>query len=270
MAGFIKLYRDLQDNPIWNDKPFSKGQAWVDIMFRCNHICKKVIGYSDVNWVLRGQFISSNYKLAEAWGWSESSVRKFIKLLELEQMVMTSAHSKFTLFEVTKYCVYQAVDTVEADDFTNAQKTRRKRAAHAQKTPNKNDKNNKNEKKLIIYSTEFEKFFDIYPNQFDKEQTYKNWNKVLKSTTIETVMKALNNYLQSVKDNETESKFIYRSTNFIGEKAYYKGFIDYIKPKEKLKPKTIQFKPQQQENFQQRQYDDDYFNNLYVNTGVKK
>lgn len=172
MAGFIKLYRDLQENPIWNDKPFSKGQAWIDIIFRCNHVCKKVMGYGNVNWVLRGQFISSNYKLAEAWGWSESNVRKFIRLLQDNQMMLRKPSVKWTLYEVIKYCVYQSVDTSESQEYPNAQKTHKKRTTNAQKTPNKNDNNDKELKELINTYTQdpdliisLEKFIDMRINK---------------------------------------------------------------------------------------------------------
>ena len=155
MPGYIKLYRDLQENPIWNDKPFSKGQVWADIIFRCNHVCKKIVGYGDCTWILRGQFISSNYKLADAWGWSESSVRQFIKLLVKEKMITVLSGRHYTLYEVTNYCVYQSVDNTELEGISNAQKTHRKRTGNALKTLNNNDKNYKNDKKeLKDYSSE--------------------------------------------------------------------------------------------------------------------
>jgi hypothetical protein len=141
MPGYIKVYRDLQDNPIWQQKPFSKGQAWIDIIFRCNHVCKKVIGYGNLRYVLRGQFISSNYKLAEAWGWSESSVRAFIKLLISEGMLSVLSTRHYSLYEVTKYCVYQSIEDSELQDIPNAQITHRKRTRNAHAAQNNNDNN---------------------------------------------------------------------------------------------------------------------------------
>jgi len=176
MAGYIKCYRDLRDNPIWQDKPFSKGQAWIDIIFRCNHICNKVTGYGKCDWVLRGQFISSNYKLAESWGWSESSVRAFIKLLESENMLTKKSFSKYTLYEVTNYCVYQSVDTEVLQENSNAQKTRKKRTENAQKTPNNNDNNEKNEKKVIKKIIEIdETIIENYTNDLDLKEAIRSF-----------------------------------------------------------------------------------------------
>lgn len=183
IEGYIKLYRKLQENPIWNDKPFSKGQAFTDMMFRCNHVCKKVIGYGDYTWVLRGQFISSNYKLADAWGWSESSVRQFIKLLVKEKMITVLSSRHYTLYEVTNYCVYQSLDNAELEEISNAQKTHRKRTGNAQKTPNKNDKNDKNDKKNIFIPPtldEVKAYCKERNNKIDPEKWFdfyesKNW-----------------------------------------------------------------------------------------------
>lgn len=42
MEGWISIHRKIKDNWIWNDKPFSKGQAWIDILLRVNHASSKV------------------------------------------------------------------------------------------------------------------------------------------------------------------------------------------------------------------------------------
>lgn len=37
MEGWIKLHRKLSDNPLWTCEPFTKGQAWVDLILLANH-----------------------------------------------------------------------------------------------------------------------------------------------------------------------------------------------------------------------------------------
>lgn len=213
MAGYIKLYRDLRDNPIWQDKPFSKGQAWIDIMLRCNHVCNKVIGFGKCEWVLRGQFISSNYKLAESWGWSESSVRAFIKLLESESMLSKKSFSKYTLFEVTNYCVYQGVEQEALQDIPNAQKTHKKRTSHAQKTPNKNDNNENNEKKfkkpIEVSEIEIESALKNYTNNSELCTVIKSFivhrRNIKKALTAEQLNLTLKK-LSSLSKNNDDTK----------------------------------------------------------------
>jgi len=32
MEGWIRLYRKMQDNPLWTSEPFTRGQAWIDLL----------------------------------------------------------------------------------------------------------------------------------------------------------------------------------------------------------------------------------------------
>ena len=103
--------------------------------------------------------------------------------------------------------------------------TQRERIGNTKGTPI-NDKDKDKEK--YIYSNDFENFYSIYPNPFNKEQTYKNYKTLLKSETKEIILKATNNYIQYLEDNnKTDKNYFTRSTNFIGQKQEYKGYIDY-------------------------------------------
>ena len=35
--GWISIHRKIQDNLIWNDKPFNRGAAWIDLLLLANH-----------------------------------------------------------------------------------------------------------------------------------------------------------------------------------------------------------------------------------------
>ena len=37
MSGWISIHRKILNNILWQDKPFSKGQAWVDLLLITNH-----------------------------------------------------------------------------------------------------------------------------------------------------------------------------------------------------------------------------------------
>lgn len=37
MTGWVVLDRKIMDNWVWQDKPFSHGQAWVDMILMANH-----------------------------------------------------------------------------------------------------------------------------------------------------------------------------------------------------------------------------------------
>lgn len=81
-------------------------------------------------------------------------------------------------------------------------------------------------KKKINYSAAFEIFYSTYPNPFNKEQTFKNWNTTLKSDTAENIMIALKKYKEFLtKKPPSDKHYITRSTNFIGQQQDYKGYL---------------------------------------------
>ena len=82
MDGWISVSRKLTEHWVWDDKPFSKGQAWLDLIMMANHKDNKVPLGGEIIMVSRGSFITSELKLIDRWGWSKSKVRLFLKQLQ--------------------------------------------------------------------------------------------------------------------------------------------------------------------------------------------
>ena len=80
--GYIKLYRQLQANKLWLSEPFTRGQAWVDMLLLANHadgyIRKRGVRVD----IKRGQLGWSERKMAERWKWSRGKVRRFLNELK--------------------------------------------------------------------------------------------------------------------------------------------------------------------------------------------
>ena len=68
--GWIKLDRKIMDNDLlWGcDEPFSRGQAWIDLLLLANHKDKKGYSGSQVQTFARGDVNKSISSLAERWG----------------------------------------------------------------------------------------------------------------------------------------------------------------------------------------------------------
>jgi DnaD/phage-associated family protein len=105
--GWICIHRKIQDNIIWNDKPFSRGQAWIDLIMLANHEDKKIIFNGSVIEVKRGEKITSLRKLSERWGWSITKTKKFLNLLSDEKMINYKSDSKKTVYSIVNYEIYQ-------------------------------------------------------------------------------------------------------------------------------------------------------------------
>lgn len=106
MAGWIKVYRDIQEHWIWQDA--NKLKWWLDIILMANHKDNKFLLGNELFEVKRGEFHTSELKLAERWNVSKKSVRSFLELLERDHMVELNKSKKGTTIKVSNYNDYQA------------------------------------------------------------------------------------------------------------------------------------------------------------------
>ena len=65
--GWICLYRSILDCEIWEEKPFDKTHAWIDLLLRANHSDKKILLGNVMIPVKRGELITSEKKLMDRW-----------------------------------------------------------------------------------------------------------------------------------------------------------------------------------------------------------
>ena len=75
--GWVKLWHKLADDPLWLEEPFTKGQAWVDLLLLASTPDSERPGA--VNCSLR--------YLARRWRWSRDKVSLFLKRLEENEMI---------------------------------------------------------------------------------------------------------------------------------------------------------------------------------------
>lgn len=145
--GWVHLHREIQEHWLWTDKPFSKGQAWIDLILLANHKTNKFLLGSELVEVKEGSFITSELKLMERWGWGKEKTRKFLNLLQSDGMIIKKSDRKKTTINIVNYSKYRTLQTT-------AQTTNRPRADHEQTASrpqadtNKNDKNDKNDKNV--------------------------------------------------------------------------------------------------------------------------
>jgi DNA replication protein DnaD len=106
MEGYIKLYRKLTEHPLWADKPFSKGQAWIDLLLAANHTQTRFYLGRSAMTAEAGQVVTSEVKLAARWGWSRQKVRDFLKALSSDGMLVKASNRKRTVLTLCNYSDY--------------------------------------------------------------------------------------------------------------------------------------------------------------------
>lgn len=149
MSGWISLHRQIQEHWLWQDKPFSKGQAWIDLLLLVNYEDNKFLLGNELIEVKRGSRITSIRKLCDRWGWSNTKVKKFLEILEKDKMLEVKSDTKKTTLTVVNYNDYQIPNDSESD--TKATRKRHENDTRAtRKHTNNNDNNDNNDNNINI------------------------------------------------------------------------------------------------------------------------
>ena len=158
MSGYIKLYRGLTENPLWNKESFSAGQAWIDLLLGANFKDKTIYIRKTKIEVKRGQIAWSMLTMARRWKWSRGKVIRFLKDLESEQMIVQHSGHLTTLITICNYEKYQGFDTADGTTDDTADDT-----AGSTTDGTQHNKVNKGKKEKNNYTVEFEQFWKTYP-----------------------------------------------------------------------------------------------------------
>ena len=146
--GWIKIYRQLRDCWVWKSKPFSKGQAWIDLLLKANHTDTKILFNGNLTTIKKGQILTSIRKLVDEWGWSKNTVAKFLNLLEEDGMLTRESDNHRTLITIENYSVFQDSKDTESPQVEPQPSPHPNPQGSHTLTTYKNDKNDKNYKNV--------------------------------------------------------------------------------------------------------------------------
>jgi len=135
--GWIKLHRRLSESKLWLCDPFTRGQAWIDLLILANHKSGYVRKRGVRVELKRGDVGWSQVALAARWGWSRGKLRRFLDELESDQQIVQQKNNVTSCISIVNYDKYQSDST--ADGQQTVQQTDSKQYR------NKNDKNEKKE-----------------------------------------------------------------------------------------------------------------------------
>lgn len=118
--GWICLHRKIMDNEIWlSDEPYDRRSAMSELFMLANHTTKTKLFDGNPIVIERGQFITSQRKLAERWHWSNTKVKKFLDTLQALGTIEYFSDTKKTVINVVNYEVYQHYNLSENDTETS-------------------------------------------------------------------------------------------------------------------------------------------------------
>ncbi len=224
LEGWISLHRKIQKHWLWKDKPFSKGQAWIDILMMVNHEDGKAYFRDLVYEVKRGERITSELQLAERWRWSRNKVRKFLDDLKKEQMLEVKKDKRKTFLKVVNYNTYQVSKTLKS----TTESTRDETTERQQKDINNNDNNIYTA--ITIIEDELQKTGNINPvAPVDADSTKQDEDIIDKLNSVEEIKSPLqkieNHYREKVLQRTIVPPKDLEAILQIYEKGYPVDFI---------------------------------------------
>ena len=127
--GWIRLHRQIMETPEWLAEPFTRGQAWVDLLLLANHETGFIRKRGILIAVDSGQVGYSEESLAERWQWSRGKVRRFLVELarlsrishKISEKTIPKKTSVSSLINIINYDKYQMNST--EDDTEDGRKT---------------------------------------------------------------------------------------------------------------------------------------------------
>ncbi len=123
----IKLHRQIEDNPLWFSEPFTRWQAWVDLLLLANHSD----GFFYVRWnkieVPRWCVWRAERTFQDRWKRSRDKVRKFLNDLEKSKNIIQQKNRLCSIYFIVNWDTYQTTDQTTEKPQKNHRKTNTRR-----------------------------------------------------------------------------------------------------------------------------------------------
>lgn len=120
-TGYIKLYRSSLNDPLYLKEPFTKWQAWCDLIL--------LAYFAPADFFVRGIKVKAKrgcvYKgvleLADRWKWSRGKVERFLSYLVSDKRIGIQKNNVISCISITNYEKYQQNETTNesANESTN-------------------------------------------------------------------------------------------------------------------------------------------------------
>jgi DNA replication protein DnaD len=142
--GWIAVNRSLCSHWLWEAEPFTKGQAWIDLLLNANHAPAKFYLKGALITLERGEQARSQVTLASQWKWSRNKVKRFLKVLEDDQMIAMQTNQQTSIISICNYSGFQGND--KSSGASKNHQTDIRRTSDESQTTRTNNVNNEKKK----------------------------------------------------------------------------------------------------------------------------
>jgi len=193
--SFIKLYRKIQDNWIWDNPLYLK--CWIDMLMRASIKPSSMLLNNQIIEVNRGEIVFSQRNFAKRNNMTRQRLRTFLKKLEKTNMIRLKSNPEITHAVIVGYSTY--------NDFKSNQKK-----------PSQNPiiKGKKVRKKEI--NKDFELFWKAYPKKVGKKKVQDKFDA--NNFPIDLIIKNIE--LQKKSDQWQNQQYIPNPETYLNQERW--------------------------------------------------
>ena len=142
--GYVKIYRQIFDNPLYFSEPFNRTHAWLDLLLIADHQKSTFFARGIQINIERGEIGYSIKNLSGRWKWSRGKVIRFLEYLKNEKQITYQTTNITTIISICNYDMYQQVGW-HTEHQTDTRRTPDGHQTDTKRTHLINDKNEKND-----------------------------------------------------------------------------------------------------------------------------
>lgn len=105
--SWIRLHRKIMDDPLYFAEPFTKMQAWIDLLLLANFADRVTFIRGNRVTIKRGQVAYSREWFSGRWRWSRGRVERFLTLLESDRKIVQQKSRIISVVTIVNYDFYQ-------------------------------------------------------------------------------------------------------------------------------------------------------------------
>ena len=193
--SFIKLYRKIQDNWIWDNPLYLK--CWIDMLMRASIKSSSMLLNNQIIEVSRGEIVFSQRNFAKRNNMTRQQLRTFLTKLEKSKMIEVKSNPDITHIIIVEYYTYNSFKSTQSQPRLNP---------IIRKKESKNKESNK----------DFDLFWEHYPKKVGKKKVQDKFNS--NNYPIDLIIKNIE--LQKKSDQWKNQQYIPNPETYLNQERW--------------------------------------------------
>ena len=206
--SFIKVYRKIQDNWIWDNPLYLK--CWIDMLMRASIKSSSMLINNQIVNINRGEIVFSQNNFANRNKMSRQQLRTFLKKLEKTNMIEVKSNQLLTHLIIVGYQRYNDYKSTKSQPTNN----------HIIRKKESKNKENK----------DFDLFWEHYPKKVAKKKVQDKFNS--NNYPIDLILKNLE--LQKKSDQWQNQQYIPNPETYLNQERWNDEVVLQSEPDEPI------------------------------------